>query len=196
MSKSTTTEKWKAVFSEHMEGAIERWREEQTDFFEGSQCQSEIEKLMLAELLFCPFGYFLGGPHKIHEIYGPGQEEDIEKVSLQNHVVIAPQHEIGPYQADFAIFIRDFSNDLMRIVVECDGHDFHEKTKEQAQRDKKRDRYIQAAGFRVFRFTGSEIFRDVAGCVSELDDFGADWIEKSIPCFSSARHTQEESRAR
>ena len=33
--------------------------------------------------------------------------------------------------------------------MECDGHDFHERTKEQASSDKKRDRSLQAAGFLV-----------------------------------------------
>ena len=53
----------------------------------------------------------------------------------------------------------------MKIGVECDGHDFHEKTKEQAARDKKRDRDLQALGYRVLRFSGSEIYRDVNACI-------------------------------
>ncbi len=52
-------------------------------------------------------------------------------------------------------------------VIECDGHDFHERTKEQAQRDKKRDRELQAAGYKVFRFTGSEIWRSRGECITK-----------------------------
>lgn len=51
-----------------------------------------------------------------------------------------------------------------RLIVECDGHDFHEKTKEQAGRDKARDRELQSLGVPIFHFTGSEIWRDPIGC--------------------------------
>lgn len=53
------------------------------------------------------------------------------------------------------------------IVVECDGHEFHERTKKQAQRDKSRDRAITAQGFDVLRFTGSEIWADPYKCAEE-----------------------------
>lgn len=46
------------------------------------------------------------------------------------------------------------------VAIECDGHDFHEKTKKQAQHDKRRDRDLQILGWSVARFTGSEIVRD------------------------------------
>lgn len=54
------------------------------------------------------------------------------------------------------------------IAVECDGHDFHERTKEQAERDKARDRELQMLGWEVARFTGSEIVRDTIGVVEDL----------------------------
>lgn len=52
------------------------------------------------------------------------------------------------------------------LLVECDGHDYHERTKEQAQKDKSRDRELTAAGFPIFRFTGSEIFKDAKACAA------------------------------
>jgi uncharacterized protein DUF559 len=55
------------------------------------------------------------------------------------------------------------------VVVECDGHDFHEKTKEQAARDKSRDRDMLAQGYRVLRFTGSEIHNRAEKCAMEID---------------------------
>jgi hypothetical protein len=55
------------------------------------------------------------------------------------------------------------------IAVECDGHDFHEKTKEQAAADKARDREIVAAGITVLRFTGSEIWKDAEKCAQEVE---------------------------
>jgi very-short-patch-repair endonuclease len=67
-----------------------------------------------------------------------------------------------------------------RMIVECDGHEFHEKTKEQAQRDKERDRKLQSLGFRVYRYTGSELYADAFRCAAEIlrhmtgRDFGDD----------------------
>jgi very-short-patch-repair endonuclease len=58
-----------------------------------------------------------------------------------------------------------------RVIVECDGHDFHERTKEQAERDKSRDRELQALGYPVYRFTGSEIWRSAYRCASEANAF-------------------------
>lgn len=62
-------------------------------------------------------------------------------------------------------------NCLKNVIVEVDGHDFHERTKEQAQRDKSRDRLLQRQGFSVLRYTGSEIFRDAESVVREIREF-------------------------
>jgi very-short-patch-repair endonuclease len=56
------------------------------------------------------------------------------------------------------------------LIIECDGHDFHEKTKHQAARDKQRDRLLQSIGYKVFRYTGSEIHRDAISCAEEVID--------------------------
>lgn len=63
---------------------------------------------------------------------------------------------------DFAIV--EPEEDRFRVAIELDGHDFHERTREQAESDKSRDRLLQAKGWRVLRFTGSEIVRDVGSC--------------------------------
>ncbi len=73
------------------------------------------------------------------------------------------QEPLGRYRVDFLIKVGSAS-----AIVECDGHDFHERTKEQAARDKKRDRELQMTGLKVFRYTGSEIFQDPAGCGFEV----------------------------
>lgn len=48
---------------------------------------------------------------------------------------------------------------VAKLAVELDGHDFHEKTKEQARRDKQKDRDLVAQGWIVVRYTGSEIYQ-------------------------------------
>lgn len=65
--------------------------------------------------------------------------------------------------------LTDICGKWVSLVVECDGHDFHEKTKEQAKRDKSRDRDLQAAGITVLRFTGSEIYNDINQCIIDIE---------------------------
>jgi len=75
------------------------------------------------------------------------------------------QYRALDWPADFALFA-PFPG-LKPVIVECDGHDFHERTKEQAARDRSRDRALQAGGFHVLRFTGSEIHREPLKCALE-----------------------------
>lgn len=56
------------------------------------------------------------------------------------------------------------------VAIECDGHDYHERTKEQAKRDKSRDRQMMALGVQTLRFTGSEIFADPTACAADVFD--------------------------
>lgn len=69
-------------------------------------------------------------------------------------LVIIPQARVGRYTVDFLV---THTTTTSRIVVECDGHDFHEKTRKQAAHDKKRDRFFIKEGYQVLRYTGSEI---------------------------------------
>lgn len=80
---------------------------------------------------------------------------------------IWPQCKIGPYRVDFFLVLNGGDGFGSNLVIECDGHDFHEKTKEQAKRDKRRDRELSMAGTMVMRFTGSEINADPYGCARE-----------------------------
>jgi very-short-patch-repair endonuclease len=112
-------------------------------------------------------------------------------------VTISPQVQIGDYRVDilleYEFLQREFPDEAKivasnngawtsrpeqapsrrtgaKFVVECDGHEFHEKTKEQAAQDKRRDRTLQSLGFKVFRFTGMEINNDVLSCAEEVFD--------------------------
>lgn len=116
----------------------------------------------------------------ISEITTP---EDILEVDSRLHSVLEdclssryeiwPQVTIEKYRVDFLVrFLRyswkEHRFDVEQAVVECDGHDYHEKTKEQARRDKRRDRRMTAQGLKVYRFTGSEIWKDPMGCAHQV----------------------------
>ena len=130
-----------------------------------SRCESPIEKLLLAALcsrMRLEFTFFIA--HPIMPELG----------SIKNAVICTPQVDIGPYRADFVLLdLRH--NPARRTVIECDGHNFHERTKDQAKRDRSRDRWFAAEGIPVLRFTGSEIYNDPFLVADEI----ARWIARS-----------------
>lgn len=63
-----------------------------------------------------------------------------------------------------------------RLVIECDGHDFHERTKQQVAKDRSRDRATALSGVEVFRFTGSELWRDPWGCAGQI----IEWANRGV----------------
>lgn len=77
------------------------------------------------------------------------------------------QYEVLDWKVDFLLGMERDAGRPRFIVVECDGHEFHERTKEQAAKDRSRDRRLQDAGYRIHRYTGSEIYRDPLKCVSD-----------------------------
>ncbi|GAA0616647.1 endonuclease domain-containing protein [Paenochrobactrum glaciei] len=96
------------------------------------------------------------------ESFGLSLEREMPADLGGTSVLVIPQLDIGNYKADFAIAYNQGS----RIIVECDGHDFHEKTKQQAQHDKQRDRFVQDKGWKIYRFTGSEIYKSPLTCAN------------------------------
>lgn len=129
------------------------------------KCESPIEELLLAAMFsaskvvdfrldFMPYGDALPA-----EAY------------TDEAAFVFQQIQFGPYRADIAILDATLPFDLARprvMIVECDGHDFHERTKDQARRDKQRDRWFQSRGYKVLRFTGSEIWADPDKCADEV----------------------------
>jgi very-short-patch-repair endonuclease len=135
-------------------------------------CGSPIEQMLLASLIWIGYGYE-GGPVEVWDSTMPFGKP-------QSDVVIAPQYQIEQHRVDFGIFINGVAKEEIRIVVECDGHDFHEKTKEQAARDKSRDRDLQIAGWKVLRYTGSEIWRDQEACAINVSKLATNEIEAQL----------------
>jgi very-short-patch-repair endonuclease len=74
---------------------------------------------------------------------------------------LTPQIKVGSYRLDFGLEAR-----ALKLAIEIDGHDFH-STKEQKAADYQRDRYLQSQGWRVIRFSGSEVYQDASKCALE-----------------------------
>lgn len=115
--------------------------------------ESPIEALFLAS--FDVLNYYSS--------YAGGHRFKITRGTPDGSEVVT-QYQWGDYRIDFAFF----SNGAPKIFVECDGHDFHERTPEQAERDRGRDREYQQAGITIFRFTGRELWRDASAACYEV----------------------------
>jgi len=103
----------------------------------------------------------------------------------ENTIFVQKQTDVAGWRSDFVFNVYAFWGDTPesgrkpgweRMIVECDGHDFHERTKEQAARDRERDRSAQLAGIEIYRFTGSELWRDPLGCADQV----IQWANKRI----------------
>ena len=149
-------------------------------------CETPIERVFISAFWLVSLAAFpdLGG----HNIDLEGIFDVIQD-RPEPSLLITPQAQIKDNRVDFVlthfgtypnldeeVFVKDgitipgASFARVRAVVECDGHEYHEKTKEQAARDKSRDRFLTKKGFRVFRLTGSEIWRVPIECAYEIAD--------------------------
>lgn len=164
--------------------APERWRTMQALNAVLKLCESPVESTMIVALALR--GIELVGRIEINglRIGGPS--------SYPATVLIIPQANIGAYRADVLVtvqggeFLLDDARQCVKdhegrqvivddrisvtAIVECDGHDYHERTKEQAARDKSRDRAVQALGHRLFRFAGSEVYANPIACARQVVD--------------------------
>ncbi len=143
---------------------------ELSNAYNGNDIRSPIEARMLAALLWLEIDW-AGFP--LIDGFGEFDKSSPFDPSEGLSYYITLQAPVADYRVDLMLW---FACGKVRggVAIECDGHDFHEKTKEQAARDKKRDREILAAGYPVMRFTGSEIFRDAVACAEQVRDVAAE----------------------
>jgi hypothetical protein len=148
-------ENLKADLADVMFGQMARWV--LSDF---KLCESPIEVTLGAAIFWLDrlrWGFCHGT-----QLYVQSPHEKIRPGSR----LLIPQFPWRGRRIDFA-----FIDGSDTVFIECDGHDYHERTKSQAIRDRRRDREIQNDGYPVLRFTGSEIYNDPVGCADEVHTF-------------------------
>ena len=72
------------------------------------------------------------------------------------------------YRLDFYFIVKYKNQETKYYGIECDGHEFHQKTKEQVEYDNQRQRDLQSEGIEIIRFSGSEIWKQPQKCVEEV----------------------------
>lgn len=161
---------------------------EDTSFFSGD---SEIEKLFHAAVFnYCRFGW--SHFHAVALAPSPELAERARTINREFNeriLLVERQVQIEAFRVDFVISAWTGGTVLggmdgpvvgqprwRKLVVECDGHEYHERTKEQAAKDRSRDRALTSLGFDVFRFTGSELWRDPWSCAAQVHD----WAQRGM----------------
>lgn len=117
--------------------------------------ESPIEDLFfIACNVMCAANYVEVNPY----VWGGVKGE----VTEGSGIFIFPQYKIGKYRVDFLLNQNGIgpSEHLTPVVIELDGHDFHDKDKSQRAYEKSRDRYFVKSGYKVLHFTGSEVVAD------------------------------------
>lgn len=193
---------WKEFVRSHTAVRAAEWaqaRSRQLIAYIETGCESPIERQLLAAM-FCEFDfteptthhYFQGYKGKPIPIEEAGEYAsfcaDMEFRSYADRVIcIFPQVAVGRYRVDFLVVViaelapangDGLYRHELRLAIECDGHDHHDLTKEQAKRDRQRDRWLQASGISILRFTGSEIFNAASTCAEEVHRFIDGWQDK------------------
>ena len=122
-------------------------------------CESPIEAMTLASLVFADWSPFMTIPAQICRPRRPVPKGD---------VVICPQFNFGHYRLDFLVMGRVSGRHPALLNVECDGDEFHNANMEQWNRDAARDQYVMACGVSVIRLSGKRIFHDPYGCAKDV----------------------------
>lgn len=131
-----------------------------------ARCESPIEELLMAAL-------YAGAQISEYNIHFMLTSTPPAEPYFDRAAFVYQQVTVGNYRVDILVVDATIPTDQKKprwMVVECDGHDFHERTKEQARRDKQRDRFFQSIGCKVLRFTGSEIWAKPEECADEVFD--------------------------
>ena len=138
-----------------------------------AKAESPIEKMMVMALVIClfndPSAFVLRTKERFHTRLG--SVVAIAPYDGLMNYLLETQVKIGKYRVDILLTYAMTVNSVTKwkkAVVECDGHDFHDRTKEQAKKDRARDRWLQSKGYQVYRFTGSEIWQDCFECAREI----------------------------
>ena len=121
------------------------------------ECKSPIEKIFyLAFGIVCLF-----------------RTEELPE--LANCIYPYCQYEIESdkhrYFSDFAICVETEDDILGLLLVECDGHEFHQKTKQQVEKDNIRQYELKMAGYDILRFSGSQIYNEPFKCANDVFDY-------------------------
>jgi very-short-patch-repair endonuclease len=132
-------------------------------------CESPIEEKFYWALINEKISLGIYGSATPMPLYQKRDKATVIKKTQKNlrYVFVYPQEWFErKYRLDFLIAYGTIGRQR-KLVVECDGRTYHDNG-DSFQKDRERDRVLNASGIRVLRFTGNEINMDVKKCVAEV----------------------------
>lgn len=162
-------------------GAVSDVKDELQDARESFRGESPIEDIFYAALKIA--GQY--GSNEVRYVRDAANREEAMLLAGDSNnkdsLIVESQVQIENWRVDFLVWYFDWNRNKggerwRAVIVECDGHDFHERTKKQAARDRQRDRESQLNGIPVLRFTGSELWNDPWGCALEV----IAWMQRGL----------------
>ena len=129
------------------------------------ECESPIEAVFLVWWMAISDLVFHGSFHREWTIH---PQTEVEVGGRRYRIDI----EVVPIVAERSRFerLRTAGYVRPRIAIELDGHEFHERTREQVAYRNERDRSLQQAGWRVMHYSGAELVRDPMKVIQEVLD--------------------------
>ena len=89
---------------------------------------------------------------------------ELLRLSPQEKICINEHKYIVDFLLDTTKIEHAYFKNHLKIIIECDGHDFHEKTKEQVEKNNVRNLDLQFEGYDILHFSGSQIYRNPIEC--------------------------------
>jgi very-short-patch-repair endonuclease len=103
--------------------------------------------------------------HARHKAESPIERRLYDALKARGEVVTT-QVPCGKYRIDIAL-------PAYHLAIECDGKAYH-STPQQKAHDKRKDKFLRENGWKVLRFSGSRITRDLRGIIKRIEQ------EKSV----------------
>jgi very-short-patch-repair endonuclease len=166
-------------------------------------CESPVEQILLATL----YNYWHADVHselnRLQFLF-PGNYpawSGLFTVCVEPQRTIRTQLGEGRYRVDFYFYLTRFRHhsaspgnswpEMARLVVEVDGHDFHDRSKAQASYERKRQRDLTLEGYRVVRFTGSDVFNAPDACAEDIDFHLDDLASEVLDTYDQSGRLRE-----
>lgn len=153
-------------FRELPERAQELWFE----FYENRIAHNDLTSLLFFYICGCDYSE-CKSPIEVLFLFAFDLykcEQDFPDICLYSQYEIKKSSG-EKYVADFVFDASECSMtedgfESYKLIIECDGHEFHEKTKEQVERGNIRNMELQEMGYEILHFSGSQIYKNPYLC--------------------------------
>ena len=89
-------------------------------------------------------------------------------LETQKEIKIDNKKYIADFYIEYDKLLNFFLKKDFKLIIECDGFEYHHNNKEQVNYDYERENNLKLNGYDIIRFTGSQIYNDPMKCVYQI----------------------------